>query len=90
LTALLLQRAPEGKGITRMIEELDRVAVKDPVGFSCELATAIPGFAELTGNVAREDLARAVARHLGCAAETYPTTNESELWSLWRAVRPDT
>jgi hypothetical protein len=85
LVALLLQRAPDGKGITRLIDELDWLALKDPVAFSCELATAIPGLAELAGNVARDDLARAVARHLGCGEGKYPTTNASELWRLKRA-----
>ena len=87
LADLLLARAPEGRGIKQAIEGLDRLSIRDPAAFAGELATVIPGFAELVGNVAPEQLAAALASHLGCAEGTYPATSESELWKLWAAVR---
>jgi hypothetical protein len=88
LSRLLLARAPDGKGIKGVVEELNSLSLEDPVEFACQLATVIPGFAELVGNIAREQLATAVARHLGCSEGLYPRTSETELWELWAAIRP--
>jgi len=88
LSRLLLARAPDGKGIKGVVEELDSLSLEDPVEFACQLATAIPGFAELAGKIAREQLAAALARHLGCSEGLYPRTSETELWELWVTVRP--
>jgi hypothetical protein len=88
LARLLLARAPDGTGITSVIEELERLSIEDPVGFAAELAAVTPGFTAPVGNVSRELVAAGVAGHLGYGAGSYPTTSKSELWKIWAGVRP--
>jgi hypothetical protein len=88
LGELLLVRTPDGAGISAVVAELHALALQDPVAFSCQLAQAIPGFAQVAGELPEPDVAQAVACFLGYEEGRVPTTNASELWEIWKRVRP--
>ena len=55
LGRLLLEGVPEGGGVTRVVRNLHELALRDPRAFTCTIARAFPGFAELRGNGPRDE-----------------------------------
>jgi hypothetical protein len=88
LQRLLLAQAPDGRGVSKTVKELHRLALEDPAEFSVQVGEQLPGLRHLADNVAREEFAAAVADRLGCEPGSYPRTNERLLWDLWEAIKP--